>query len=81
LGIENIHKVGAIGIPGYGWEVKICDENGCTVKQGQVGELVVKGPGLMKCYYSDPEATAAVLKEGYIPEIWLRWMKTALSTS
>jgi long-chain acyl-CoA synthetase len=66
LGIENIHKVGAIGIPGYGWEVKICDENGCTVKQGQVGELVVKGPGLMKCYYNDPEATAAVLKEGWL---------------
>lgn len=66
LGMENIHKVGAIGIPGYHWEVKITDENGCTVAQGQVGELAVKGPGVMKCYYNDPEATAAVIKDGWL---------------
>ena len=66
LGTENIHKVGAIGIPGHNWEVKITDENGCSVTQGQVGELVVKGPGVMKCYYNDPEATAVVIKEGWL---------------
>lgn len=66
LGVENIHKVGAIGVPGYQWEVKIADENGCLVPQGQVGELAVKGPGVMKCYYNDPEATAAVLKDGWL---------------
>lgn len=66
LGIENIHKVGAIGIPGHNWEVKITDENGCSVIQGQVGELVVKGPGVMKCYYNDPEATAAAIKGGWL---------------
>ncbi|WP_276619307.1 class I adenylate-forming enzyme family protein [Syntrophomonas wolfei] len=66
LGTENIHKVGAIGIPGYNWEVKIAGENGCSVTQGEVGELAVKGPGLMKCYYNDPEATAAVLRDGWL---------------
>lgn len=66
LGVENIHKVGAIGIPGYGWEAKIVDENGFPVKQGEVGELAVKGPGVMKCYYKDPEATAAVLKGDWL---------------
>jgi acyl-CoA synthetase (AMP-forming)/AMP-acid ligase II len=66
LGTENIHKVGAIGIPGYNWEVKITDENGCSVTQGQVGELVVKGPGLMKCYYNAPEATEAAIKDGWL---------------
>jgi len=66
LGTENIHKVGAIGIPGYDWEVKITDENGCSVAQGQVGELVVNGPGVMKCYYNDPKATAEVLKDGWL---------------
>jgi len=66
LGTENIHKVGAIGIPGHNWEVKITDENGDSVSQGQVGELVVKGPGLMKCYYNDPEATAAAIKAGWL---------------
>lgn len=66
LGTENIHKVGAIGIPGHNWQVKITDEDGCPVPQGQVGELAVKGPGVMKCYYSDPEATAAVIKDGWL---------------
>ncbi|NLP00250.1 MAG: AMP-binding protein [Clostridiaceae bacterium] len=66
LGVENIHKVGAIGIPGYDWEVKIIDDKGETVPQGQVGELCVKGPGVMKCYYNDPKATEAVLKGDWL---------------
>jgi acyl-CoA synthetase (AMP-forming)/AMP-acid ligase II len=66
LGVENIHKVGAIGVQGYKWETKIADEIGCPVEQGQVGELVVRGPGLMKCYYKDPEATATVLRDGWL---------------
>lgn len=66
LGLENIHKVGAIGIPGYGWQVKIIDENGNEVSQGEVGELAVKGPGVMKCYYNNPKATAEVLHDGWL---------------
>ena len=66
LGVENIHKVGAIGIPGYGWEVKIVDENAQTVARGEVGELCVKGPGVMTCYYNDEKATAASLKDGWL---------------
>lgn len=66
LGIENIEKVGAIGKPGYGWEVKIVDTMGREVAQGEVGELCVKGPGVMTCYYNDPKATAEVLKDGWL---------------
>ena len=66
LGVENINKVGAIGIPGYRWECKIVDEDGNTVKQGDVGELCVKGPGVMTCYYRNEEATKEVLKDGWL---------------
>ncbi len=66
LGVENIHKVGAIGIPGYGWQVKIVDEAGNEVEGQQVGELCVKGDGVMVCYYNDPEATAKTLKDGWL---------------
>ncbi len=61
LGLENVHKVGAIGIPGKGWEAKIVDENRKPVKQGEVGELAVRGVSVMKCYYRDEKATKAVL--------------------
>lgn len=66
LGVENPHKVGAIGKAGYGWEVKIVDPNHNTVPQGEVGELAVKGPGVMKCYYRDEKATEEVLQDGWL---------------
>ncbi|MBQ6563422.1 MAG: acyl--CoA ligase [Clostridiales bacterium] len=66
LGVENIHKVGAIGVPGWGWQAKIVDENGKPVKQGEAGELCVKGDGVMVCYYKNPEATSEVLKDGWL---------------
>ena len=69
LGVENIHKVGAIGIPGYKWECRIVDENRNPVQQGEVGELAVKGPGVMICYYNNPEATKEVLDND-------RWLYT-----
>lgn len=66
LGVENIHKVGCIGKAGFGWETKIIDEAGNPVKQGTVGELAVKGPGVMVEYYNDPKATSEVLKDGWL---------------
>lgn len=62
LGVENIEKVGAIGISGYLWETKIVDDNFNEVPNGSVGELAVKGPGVMKCYYKNEEATNEVLR-------------------
>ena len=66
LGVENIHKVGAIGVPGYGWQVKIVDENGVEVAPGEVGELCVKGDGVMTCYYNNEAATNEVLHDGWL---------------
>ncbi len=67
LGVENIHKVGAIGVPGYSWEVKIVDGEGNQVPEGEVGELCLKGDGVMKCYYKNPGATREILT----PDGWL----------
>ena len=63
LGVENIHKVGAIGKAGYGWKTRIVDENGADVEPGGVGELILQGPGVMTCYYHDEEATKESLKD------------------
>ena len=66
LGVENIHKVGAIGVAGYGWSVKIVNPDGTEVEQGSVGELCLKGPGVMTCYYRDPVATAESIRDGWL---------------
>ena len=66
LGVQNIHKVGAIGVPGYGWKIKIVDNEGQPVKQGETGELCVKGPGVMLCYFNNPEATRETIKDGWL---------------
>lgn len=66
LGIENVRKVGAIGVPGYGWSVKIVTPDGDEVAQGDVGELCLKGPGVMTCYYRDEKATADTLRDGWL---------------
>ncbi len=68
LGVENIDHVGAIGVPGYRWEAEVRKADGSPVKagSGEVGELCVRGRGLMTCYYKDPEATASVLKDGWL---------------
>ncbi|MDO4493225.1 MAG: class I adenylate-forming enzyme family protein [Clostridia bacterium] len=66
LGVGNVDKVGAIGKAGFGWETKIVDENGNEVTPGDVGELIVKGPGVMVCYYHNEEATAETIKDGWL---------------
>ncbi|MBO5550554.1 MAG: acyl--CoA ligase [Lachnospiraceae bacterium] len=67
LGVENIDHVGAIGVPGFGWECRIVDEKRNDVAKGEVGELAVRGPGVMICYYHDEKATAEVMDD----EGWL----------
>lgn len=66
LGMENMHKVGAIGVPGFDWEYRIVDDCLKPAPQGTPGELMVKGPGVMKDYYKDPEATAAAMIDGWL---------------
>ncbi len=66
LGVDNVSKVGAIGVPGYGWKIKIVDERNVPVRQGDVGELCVKGPGVMVCYYHNRSATDEVRENGWL---------------
>ena len=68
LGVENIDHVGAIGVAGYGWETKIIRPDGSPVAPGEVGELALKGPGVMKEYYKNPTATKEILSD----DGWLR---------
>lgn len=68
LGMENEHKIGAIGRPTMMWDARIVDPDGDDIPQGGVGELVVRGPGVMKAYYRNPELTAQTIRN--------RWLHT-----
>jgi acyl-CoA synthetase (AMP-forming)/AMP-acid ligase II len=66
LGIGNEHKLGSIGKAGFNWEARIVNESGEDVPQAEVGEIVVKGNGVMREYYKNPEKTAQTIKEGWL---------------
>jgi long-chain acyl-CoA synthetase len=63
---KGAYKVGSVGIPMEGVEVKVVDEEGKELARGEVGELIVKGPNVMKGYYNKPEETEKVLKDGWL---------------
>lgn len=56
-------RAGSIGFPVWGVEVKIIDENGAEVANGELGEICIRGHNIMKGYYKKPEATAAAIDE------------------
>ena len=66
LGVKNMHKIGAIGRPGFDWEYKIVDHNNRPVTGQTPGELSLRGPGIMKEYYKNPQATRKALVDGWL---------------
>ncbi len=60
------HKAGTVGTPIMNVEVQIWDQEGHPLPQGQAGEIVIKGPNVMKGYYNDPVATSETLVDGWL---------------
>ncbi|THE12642.1 fatty acid--CoA ligase family protein [Bacillus timonensis] len=64
--LDRPRKPGSIGTNIVNVENKIVDENGDEVPEGQVGELIVRGPNVMKGYYKMPEESDAALRNGWL---------------
>jgi long-chain acyl-CoA synthetase len=60
------HKIGSIGMPAGIIEVKLVDALGNEVKQGDQGEIVIRGPNIMKGYFEQPAETALALRGGWL---------------
>jgi long-chain acyl-CoA synthetase len=63
---EVVKRLGSAGKPCINVEVRVVDENGKDVNLGEVGEVIVKGYHIMEGYWNLPEATADVLRNGWI---------------
>ena len=65
--IYGKRKPGSIGMPVSDTEAKVVDaETGVDLPQGEVGELIVAGPQVMRGYWNRPDETAAVLRDGWL---------------
>jgi long-chain acyl-CoA synthetase len=62
---DRERKVGSIGTPVAGVEMKIVDEDGAEVERGEVGEIAIRGSNVMKGYWRKDEATADAIKDGW----------------
>jgi long-chain acyl-CoA synthetase len=64
--LEGLKKVGSIGLPMKGTEMRIVDDDGNMLPPGKQGEIVIRGPMLMKGYWNKPGETAEILKGGWL---------------
>lgn len=66
LGSENIKKSGSIGKSSLFWKTKIVDDDLQEVSPYVIGELSVKGPGVMVSYFNNESATGEKIKDGWL---------------
>ncbi|MGQ9694419.1 MAG: acyl-CoA synthetase [Thermodesulfobacteriota bacterium] len=63
---DALRKPGSVGRAHFSQMVRVVNEKGEDVKGDEVGEIIVKGPAVMKEYYKNPEATAKALRDGWL---------------
>jgi long-chain acyl-CoA synthetase len=64
--IDGTGKLGSIGMPISSTDMRIVDDAGNVLPQGEQGEIQIKGPQVMKGYYNKPEETAKIIKDGWL---------------
>ncbi len=63
---ELAEKLGSVGAPPPGFDLRIVGEDGCDLPAGEIGEIVGRGPILMSGYYNRPDLTAGAIRDGWL---------------
>jgi long-chain acyl-CoA synthetase len=63
---ETAFRPGSVGTPIENVEMKVVDETGRELPDGELGEILIKGPNVMKGYFGNPEATAQAVRNGWL---------------
>jgi acyl-CoA synthetase (AMP-forming)/AMP-acid ligase II len=62
---DSVRKIGSVGLPVRDAEVKVVDEGGKELPRGEAGDIIARGPMIMKGYYNNPEETKRVIRDGW----------------
>ncbi len=62
---DSRRKIGSVGLPVAGAEIRIVDEDGKELPPNTAGDIIARGPMIMKGYYNRPEETARVIRDGW----------------
>jgi len=62
---HQVRKPGSIGTPIHGVQMRLIDDDWSTVPEGEIGEIAIRGPNVMKGYWNKPEATAEAMRDGW----------------
>ncbi len=64
--LDMVRKAGSVGTPSANIEIQVVDEHDNPLPQGEIGEVVARGPNVMKGYYNMPEETKEALRNGWL---------------
>jgi acyl-CoA synthetase (AMP-forming)/AMP-acid ligase II len=62
---DSVRRIGSVGLPVRDAEVKVVDEGGKELPRGEAGDIIARGPMIMKGYYNNPEETKRVIRDGW----------------
>lgn len=63
---KALEKVGSTGLPMFHTDIRVTDDQGNEVKPGEIGEIIIRGPHVIREYWNNPQGTADTIRNGWL---------------